>query len=733
MAEREDIKEVGFTVDSGLINRLGIELVGKAETAVSELIKNAYDADATEVKVEFIDTDEIGGTLIISDNGLGMTENQLINGFMRISSTDKVHNPKSVKFGRTRAGRKGIGRFATQSLGNKLTIITQTNTSDDAIHITIDWDEYLLGTDINSISFPIRVQPKKIECGTILRIEGLRQRWKDTQIKHISKYVSSLFQPNYLSERSREVKIATQEEQSFDVSFYKTNGNKQNLVESQKDVISDFALFSIEGYVSKKDGIIEVKGINVKTDSVIDKYISVESKQFSNYSKLENVRYKLYYFIYQKEIYYKKISKTKLSEIENLAKNGENVKVYHNGFRVLPYGEPNNDWINLNQRYAGVSGVVSIPYRVNNFFGFVEIVDPNNTFEETSSREGFVENEEYKQLVDFMSQSLEYARRIIGEYIFPLKYPNEKGKGKQNTSNDDITESKEEQQKSDQDLIDTLKENFNKEINQNQNYTEEEKKEKQKETNKAIAVITQRLEEMGMLRVLAGLGLTIGEFVHEIKQFNSKIPGLIARLKRKDELFDDTILKLERRLDDLFSYTRYFSTTISQNTNRKKEPVDILEVLDDFQDIISDDLESNNITLNLSINYYDAITLPMHRSEWTSILYNLFSNAKKAIIKKSIDGKILIEVGKKGSMISIRFSDNGIGIEAEKKDRVFNAFYSTSVPASFDAPKEEQLVGTGLGLKIVKDTILSYNGDIKVVEPKQGYATCFEILIPHKK
>lgn len=731
MSEDSIVKEVGFTVDSGLINRLGIELVGKAETAVSELIKNAYDADATEVKVEFIDSDEVGGTLIISDNGLGMTEEQLINGFMRISSTDKINNPKSVKFGRTKAGRKGIGRFATQSLGCKLTITTQTNNSKEAIQITINWDEYLLGTDINSVKFPISTFHKNTECGTILKIEGLRQRWKDTQIKRISSYVSSLFQPNYLSERSKNVKIATQEEQSFDVSLYKITGNNIKLVESQNNSIIDFALCSIEGYVKKENGIIEVKGINLKSDSLFDEFSDVKSKRYENYSKLENVRFKIYYFIYNREIYYKKISKTKLAEIENLAKNGDNIKVYHNGFRVLPYGEPNNDWININQRYVGSSGVVNIPYRVNNFFGFVEIVDPNNNFEETSSREGFVENEEFKQLVDFVSQSLEYARRIIGEKIHDLKYSYKKSE-KQPINKDDITEGKDEQQKSDHDLVKTLQESFNKEISQNQNYTEQEKQEKQEETNQAIAVITQRLEEIGMLRVLAGLGLTIGEFVHEIKQFNSKIPGLIAKLKRKDELFDDTILKLERRLDDLFSYARYFSTTISQNTNRKKEPVDILEVLDDFQNIISDDLENNNIVLNLNINYYDAVTLPMHRSEWTSILYNLFSNAKKAIIKKSVAGKILIEVGKKGNMVSLRFNDNGIGIETDKKDRVFNAFYSTSVPASFDAPKEEQLVGTGLGLKIVKDIILSYNGDIKVVDPKQGYATCFEILIPHK-
>lgn len=105
---------VGFTVDAGLIQRLGYELVGRAETALSELIKNSYDADATLVDVEFINTDNINGTLIIRDNGMGMTQEQLINGFMRISSSDKLHNPISEKFKRTKAGRKGIGRFATQ-------------------------------------------------------------------------------------------------------------------------------------------------------------------------------------------------------------------------------------------------------------------------------------------------------------------------------------------------------------------------------------------------------------------------------------------------------------------------------------------------------------------------------------------------------------------------------------------------------------------------------------------
>jgi hypothetical protein len=88
-----DQKRVGFTIDAGLIQRLGYELVGRAETAVSELIKNAYDADARNVNVYFKNSNVIGGALEICDDGLGMDEGQLINGFMRISSSDKIHLP----------------------------------------------------------------------------------------------------------------------------------------------------------------------------------------------------------------------------------------------------------------------------------------------------------------------------------------------------------------------------------------------------------------------------------------------------------------------------------------------------------------------------------------------------------------------------------------------------------------------------------------------------------------
>lgn len=76
-----DSEHVRFSVDAGLINRLGKELVGKGETAISELIKNAYDADATKVDLVFKNALKPGGTLIIEDDGVGMSYEELINGF----------------------------------------------------------------------------------------------------------------------------------------------------------------------------------------------------------------------------------------------------------------------------------------------------------------------------------------------------------------------------------------------------------------------------------------------------------------------------------------------------------------------------------------------------------------------------------------------------------------------------------------------------------------------------
>jgi len=91
---------------------------------------------------------------------------------------------------------------------------------------------------------------------------------------------------------------------------------------------------------------------------------------------------------------------------------------------------------------------------------------------------------------------------------------------------------------------------------------------------------------------------------------------------------------------------------------------------------------------------------------------------------------IRIVVGKEESKVYLEFSDNGDGIPEQNTTRVFDAFFTTSSPAGFESSEDDKLVGTGLGLKIVKDIVQTYGGTVELVKPESGYITCFRIDLP---
>ena len=91
----------------------------------------------------------------------------------------------------------------------------------------------------------------------------------------------------------------------------------------------------------------------------------------------------------------------------------------------------------------------------------------------------------------------------------------------------------------------------------------------------------------------------------------------------------------------------------------------------------------------------------------------------------------MIECGIHEKHIFLEFSDTGDGISEENEERIFDEFFTTTSPSSLqEIDSSNEVTGTGLGLKIVKDIVSSYRGNIQVVSPKQGFNTCLRIEIP---
>ncbi|MFM0060297.1 ATP-binding protein [Paraburkholderia phytofirmans] len=204
---------LGFTVDTHIFRELGDLLVGRDSTALAELIKNAYDADARRVQVRGTSLSDPGrGVITIVDDGHGMTPETFKIGFLRVAGRQKeAGNRRSPKYARRFTGEKGIGRLAAHKLAKRLEIISVPDKSvlgdkATAFKAVIDWDrieelntldevrEHSSQTDLFSLSeveprpavqlsalgpneIPFELQPH----GTKISLQPLRRSWTESE------------------------------------------------------------------------------------------------------------------------------------------------------------------------------------------------------------------------------------------------------------------------------------------------------------------------------------------------------------------------------------------------------------------------------------------------------------------------------------------------------------------------------------------------------------------------
>lgn len=704
--------ELFFSVDASHISRLGMELVAKQETAVAELVKNGYDADATNVDLIFSTADSIYSTLEIFDNGTGMTLDELEAGFMRLSTPNKVAAPTSDLFKRQKAGRKGIGRFAAQRLGRKLVLETATTSMHYALKLTIDWDEFSAERNLSSVPSIIERIPKTFEHGTKLTILHLRDSWSDAQIERSHRHIAELIQPFPLAD------IAKSEgsDPGFKASFTRICDDDLVIIADDWSLYFKHALAEIEGKVdengygywslrSKKFGI-----------EVLDQPIGLNRNEPSEqYPNLRSVKFKAFYYID------KETQRSFRAKVADKLQSSGGVRLYRNGFRVLPYGERFDDWLKLNA--SNLLRKILPPHSNRNFLGFVEINDVDGSFfEETSSREGLLENESFGELKDFVSSSLKSAILPIADARDRRRTTTETRRSKRSP-------------KGQADDIITRLEALQSNARDNPEYAAALSDVVSTVKNSVIEigdVGETLLQDLGMMRVLASLGLAIGEFTHEIGLALESVKAtasLLASDLNGDTSYSDRASNLVDQISDFEGYLAYFDHTVRENVSREVVSLETRDVVNSFVKVVEPKINRNELKLASSYDGYGLFMKPMHRSEWASILINLFTNSVKAIRRAGHPGQISIDCGRIEEGIYLDFSDNGDGIPEANKNKIFDSFFTTTSAAGA-RDDDETLAGMGMGLKIVKDIVDTVGGNISLRPAKSPFTTCLRVIIP---
>jgi len=366
-----------FKFDGSVAKSLGRESVSNSLIALIELVKNAYDADATEVIISFENIRLGNGKIKISDNGLGMNLYDLDQKFMTISTKDKVRNPVTQKYKRRKIGEKGIGRFAMEKLAKKVVIVSKPLGETNGYILKINWDEYEKdGVFADKVPNSAEsFDKKKTEKGFEILLEDLREEWAEADVRDLRKDISVLL-PLGIKENFS-VRIIAPE-------FGKLSGLlKSSFLQS--------AIFTFSSKL-QKNGVIKYS------------FRYLKKKKITDYGKLEKfscgpVDFQLFFFYRDKGKY--PDASIDINHIRKLLDEFGSIKLYRDKFRVKLQEE---DWVGLDalrindpSNYPGLNQVI----------GFVKIKrDENPHIIDTTTREGIIANEAYKNLIEFLHESI---------------------------------------------------------------------------------------------------------------------------------------------------------------------------------------------------------------------------------------------------------------------------------------------------------------------------------------
>ena len=228
-----------FTVDSKLLRELGERLVGRPHIALAELIKNSYDADASEVVIRFLQD-----RIEVEDDGHGMTYSDFRDKWLRIGSAHKEREETSPRLQRALTGSKGVGRLSVQLLANKLEIrsIAGSRPPHEVV-VYVDWDKAIEAGDLTRAPVMAdRISPETSfingsETGTRLILTELQHSWSPLEFEELAREIWPLQSP-FRDEPSTD---------SFRVTLESPYRDVVRRFDSQMQAVLDLWIAKVEG------------------------------------------------------------------------------------------------------------------------------------------------------------------------------------------------------------------------------------------------------------------------------------------------------------------------------------------------------------------------------------------------------------------------------------------------------------------------------------------------------
>ena len=711
-----------FTVDSALLGELGERLVGKPHIALTELVKNSYDADASEVTIEFApDEDRIE----VRDDGHGMNFDEFRDFWMRIGTPHKVEKRLSKYLKRPMTGSKGVGRLAVQLLAQELTITTVPKEYEgEWLEAYVDWEQAVEAEELTkaTVEYTQTTSPSPFEHGTSIVLSRLKHTWGVESIRDLAGELWWLQPPFRSPSLGRD-----DAEDSFVIHFQSTQREFEEVFDKQMWAILGIWTARLVGKNEKGQVTLSLEYAGetpeVYTYAITD--FPRNAGQFDEEKNLNGGTFEIRIF----KLAYRQPHGIRIGEAREYFSKHGGVHVYDGGFRLPYYGDPKNDWLQiefehahrrfvsdllpkeLQVQYAETERLRYLP-TLGRVFGVVNVnTSREHNLQIMITRDRLAESTAFQDLVAmvryaFHLYAFEEARRVFERKLkrFPVEPTSLKFE-----------------------RVERVLEHYEPEIPE-QVYRDLREKVREATT----AATTQQemvLNQMGLLGPLATAGISALAYQHELRKQFTVVQSIVERIRHVPTEDEGLRRSLDALAEDLSAWVEraratnalfdYLADAENTQTRRRFPAVVVLEDIKAQTTFLA-----RGIKVDVSEIASDLLLPQASFAEWGAIFQNVFTNAFNAMLDSE---KRLLQVGSRasGRVREILVQDTGVGVDLKDADRLFRPF-----ERGREISSERRALGyggTGLGLTIVR--LLAGRIDCRVgfVEPDDGFSTAFSI------